>query len=361
MTVPQPLAHWTLGQAKGTAFNTDIINGYLLSFVSSSGSGAIYEDTGKAAGETCITNRDNSNNAYDDYNFTGSILSAMSGDLGTLSMWVKINEQDAFNQWIELTYDFDGSNRSQRQYVVQFETSAAPYNIRLQWGSKTPASGTFTYNNDVSSISPTTIDDEWVLFTLVWNATKGYARLYIIDTLAAEVTITPAVTTTDFIESDNLGYLSSPIYGLQDASLQNLKVWDRELTVSQIGELATLTPARTCARTIPLKELRTMWRDIEATLPCRATLQRSTLLGFSTFETNVPCSIELTGTRQELNSSNTYETIQNWVVTLSGRITLPSIGVSDKVRVLVNDLVLESYDYYQSPDNLQTVIECQLI
>jgi hypothetical protein len=112
---------------------------------------------------------------------------------------------------------------------------------------------------------------------------------------------------------------------------------------------------------MPLRELRAIWKEVESQLPCLGTIQKDTILGWTDIATNVPMSIELTGARQELDSTDTFVSIQNWLVQMSGRVKLPNPGAFSTVRFVVAGLTLESYDFYQSPDDTVTTIECKKV
>jgi hypothetical protein len=150
-------------------------------------------------------------------------------------------------------------------------------------------------------------------------------------------------------------------------NIAQVKLYDTELTASEIDTEKNIflilgEQVRIPCPNLKLKELRQMWRDVESTHPETCEIQVSPGGGvFNTLYENVPCSLELTGTRQELNSADEYVTIQNWVITISGRYLLPIAANFPTIRFVVeNGLTIDGYTYYQSPCDIQTVIEGQL-
>jgi hypothetical protein len=104
-----------------------------------------------------------------------------------------------------------------------------------------------------------------------------------------------------------------------------------------------------------------MWYATEKTMTCDATLQEQALSGQWIDQDTVKCNLELTGVRRELDSSDNWKVIQTWVVTMSGRYTLPNPSANTTIRFIVSGLTLQSYQYYQSPDDIATVVECERI
>jgi hypothetical protein len=206
-------------------------------------------------------------------------------------------------------------------------------------------------------------DNDWHHYAVTWK--DGVPSKLYIDGAILDTASSNGVDETPYIVGSIGNVIGSfPFIG----NLAQFKVYDTPLTTTEINtEKDIYLPLETSVRipcpNLKLKELRQMWKDVERTHPETCTIQVS-LDGtsFSTIYENVPCSLELTGTRQELNSADEYETIQNWVVTISGRYLLPVAANYPTIRFVVeNGLTIDGYTYYQSPCDIQTVIEGQLV
>jgi hypothetical protein len=143
-------------------------------------------------------------------------------------------------------------------------------------------------------------------------------------------------------------------------TFQDVKLWAVELTQAEISELyAEVTP---CQSTIPLDQREFMWSIAESRMPCTATIQKDGVLGWAAIATDAPCRLEKLPPRRQWDETNQiWVTDEQWQVTISGRTTLPLPGVFNAVRFLVLGMTLESYEFYQSPDDITTTLECRKV
>jgi hypothetical protein len=219
---------------------------------------------------------------------------------------------------------------------------------------------------DVVFYPLSSIEDRWLHITMSWKET-GSGYFYIngqkINTVPFIPSTTADATTMGMTFIASVGPLGG-VFDQYQGSLQDIRFWDTQLSDSVVLEHfneVNFSNTLTSTRTIPKRELNSMRDIVASTLPFRATIQQDDIVQWETLHTDVPCSLELTGTRQELNSDNVYQTIQNWVVTIPGNYSLPNPKAIGSVRFLINNLELQSYNYQQTPDDIQTVIECRKV
>jgi hypothetical protein len=338
MTVPDPIIHWSLSNPAGSTVIVNEVPGatsYAASKTSCLGSGGDFGATGRGNGATAYRNPNGSDicRLVTQPSSITALAGVASGEEGAFSIW--LNDDGSFNTSTQSVYLI---------FVGSYGFILSSYSIRVQVFD--------TAGNRVILKSSIANWGKWVFYTVVWSASSNYVKFYANGILVGSSTWAG----TGSANIDTLD-LARTMYA---ASIQDFKLWNVPLTEDQVNELfiGTFVP---CERTIPLKQMRRMWNDVESTMPCKATIQRETIFGWSDIETNVPVHVELTGTRQELDSTDNYITIQNWVVTMSGRIQLPNPSAFSKVRFTVIGLTLESYDFYQSPDDIVTIIECKKV
>jgi hypothetical protein len=221
---------------------------------------------------------------------------------------------------------------------------------------------------DVIFYPLSSIEDRWFHITMSWKE-NGSGYFYINGQKINTTFPVFIPSTTADATTINMSFLAAYEGGVNVideylGSLQDIRFWDTQLSDSVVLEHyneVNFSNTLTSTRTIPKRELNSMRDIVTSTLPFRATIQQDDIVQWETLHTDVPCSLELTGTRQELGSDNVYQTIQNWVVTIPGNYSLPNPKAIGSVRFLINNLELQSYNYQQTPDDIQTVIECRKV
>jgi hypothetical protein len=232
--------------------------------------------------------------------------------------------------------------------------------------------GTATINLDPNGIT-TDREQPWYIVGITWNTTQATFHLYNFDTdLWTHITddnsgngyAMPAgnfdtVLFGSRVLKGTINFQSNLLSGW----MSHISIFDTALTNEEVENetFNTPPPLSTCDRTIPICDLKSMWYATEKTMTCDATLQEQALSGQWIDQDTVKCNLELTGVRRELDSSDNWKVIQTWVVTISGRYTLPNPSANTTIRFIVSGLTLQSYQYYQSPDDIATVIECERI
>jgi hypothetical protein len=281
-------------------------------------------------------------------------MASLVGDEGTVMAWVKLPTGAVWGT--------DGRANGEGG-IVHIANTAGTYDVLLVFGGITDDLIQGYAGTTVAQYNATLSTGIWYHFAVTWKVGEK-VKLYEDGVLKASSS--PNASSIAPFNDAGIGNTSLGGFGFL-GNIAQVKVYDTELTAAEIDtESAIYLPLETSVRipcpNLKLKELRQMWKDVERTHPETCTIQVS-LDGtsFSTIYENVPCSLELTGTRQELNSADEYVTIQNWVVTISGRYLLPVAANFPTIRFVVeNGLTIDGYTYYQSPCDIQTVIEGQL-
>jgi hypothetical protein len=281
-------------------------------------------------------------------------MSSLVGDEGTVMAWVKL---PAGAVW--------GNNGAANGEggIVNIANTAGTNDVLLVFGGLTNDEITGFAGGTSAVYTATLSTGTWYHFAVTWK-TGEKVKLYEDGVLKASSS--PNAGSIAPFDDAGIGNTSIGGFGFI-GNIAQVKIYDTELTAAEIAtESAIYLPLGTSVRipcpNLKLKELRQMWKDVESTHPETCEIQVSPDGStFTTLYENVPCSLELTGTRQELNSADEYVTIQNWVVTISGRYLLPIAANYPTIRFIVeNGLTIDGYTYYQSPCDIQTVIEGQL-
>jgi hypothetical protein len=209
----------------------------------------------------------------------------------------------------------------------------------------------------------------WYIVGVTWSNTRCSLHAYSFGTTTwthVEDTSTPWAWPSDTFDDAKIGTTALTSAFWLSGNVSHATIFDTALTDTEIEAedfepevVIVTTPA--CQRTIPLHFLRTMWDITESTMTCTAIVQTQDGVGSWIDQGNVKCNLELTGTKRELDSSNNWKVLQTWVVYMSGRYTLPSPAANTNIRFLVSGLTLQSYQYYQSPDDIVTTVECERI
>lgn len=210
----------------------------------------------------------------------------------------------------------------------------------------------------------------WYCVGVTWSNTRCSLHVFSYSTATwthVEDTTTPWAWPSDTFDKAVIGRSTTAASFWISGNISHPTIFDTALTDTEVEDedFVVDTPIAlsggVCARTIPLCELRAMWDDVESTMTCTAVLQTSdSLLGWTDSGT-VKCNLELTGTTRRLDTSDNWQVFQTWIVYVSGRTTLPSPAANTNIRFVVAGLTLESYQYYQSPDDIVTTIECERI
>jgi hypothetical protein len=149
---------------------------------------------------------------------------------------------------------------------------------------------------------------------------------------------------------------SSHVYG------SHICLYDTALTDAEV-EAETFNPpasALPCSTTFNASELASMRAAAAQIMTCLAEVQEQSLAGkWITIATNVPCNIEISGVRRELDSSDNEVVFQSWLVSLAGTVALPAPTDNKTIRIIVGGLTLQTFQYYQSPDDIVIPLECE--
>lgn len=364
MAVPTPLAFWKLNDAVGSSFATDSIGGITTGQTVQQGTGGVFgnSDT-KIIGETSYYNQDSPDNAsrlITLHPFSNAVTNLLNDSNGSISLWIKTTYVAATNNAVLQLLLYNGIAQTFNLVIfMQYNTGGIDNPCVVNIGT----GGPFTY---ASWANTTDWSGEWIQITVTWDSTVGEFKTYIDGQLLNTYTTYTSIGAVGVASpSDYLSFVRSVSFSTiaADSYHQYVRVWDVTLTDAQAAELyeTDIGGISVCQRTIPLAELREIWTEVEKWLPCKGTIQIQGVLGFTEYATNVPMSIELTGTTRELDSSDNFVSVQSWLVQMSGRVNLPNPGVFSTIRFLVAGLTLESYDYYQSPDDTVTTIECRKV
>jgi hypothetical protein len=139
-------------------------------------------------------------------------------------------------------------------------------------------------------------------------------------------------------------------------------LYDTALTDAEV-EAQTFNPpasALPCSTTFSASELASMRAAAAQIMTCLAEVQEQSLAGnWITIATNVPCNIEISGVRRELDSADNEVVFQSWLVSLAGTVTLPAPTDNKTIRIIVGGLTLQTFQYYQSPDDIVIPLECE--
>jgi hypothetical protein len=149
---------------------------------------------------------------------------------------------------------------------------------------------------------------------------------------------------------------SSHVYG------SHICLYDTALTDAEVEAQTFNLPASAlpCSTTFNASELASMRAAAAQIMTCLAEVQEQSIAGtWITIATNVPCNIEISGVRRELDSSDNEVVFQSWLVSLAGTVTLPAPTDNKAIRIIVGGLTLQTFQYYQSPDDIVIPLECE--
>lgn len=365
MAVPTPIALWDLQETTQTSPIVDEINGYLgtAAFPSSGLFGVA--DSPPPGGTSFFCDASN----YNRFILSDTFDAQMSPNTGSASVWAKISNITAGFWILAIRLNSFGPQPTNYLHMSMLLNHTNSDRIEIQARSYNTAAGNDW--TDTNFWASTAYQDGWVQFGMTWGPhtfappnSLGFdhrVRLYINGTPVVDSgfeappgPIVPADTYNNITETQGNADVWWAYHRFWDVELTEAQMLEQyETDISGAGEL--------CERTIPLKEIKRIWTEVEKFMSCRAAVQRESIFGWTTFAENVPCTLQLSGTTQELNSADEYVSIQSWTIQISGRTRLPNPGAFDTVRFLVNGMTLESYEFYQSIDDFTTTIECRRI
>lgn len=349
MAVPTPVAHWTLYNTVGTVTVIDEINSYEADVSGGTyqvGTGGVFGATGRGNGETGYKNT-TANSDRIAWDSTASPGLTVTANEGSMSKWCNAIRDSAANNIIMHV-------SSTNMQISMFSELTTDGNKPVARWFKPPDSVNIVWDEIAAW------DGEWFLYSVTWSASGDRFRFYVNDTLIGE----------GAYPGDTGSLLTvTPVYGDPDGTAgtyrdnstsQDFRLWDVELTQSEISELyAAVTP---CDPTIPADQLAFMWSIAESKMPCTCSIQKNGVLGWETIITDAPCILtKLAPRRQYDETAQVWVTDEQWSVTISGRTTLPLPGVFNQVRFQVLGMTLESYEFYQSPDDIMTTLECRKV
>jgi hypothetical protein len=231
--------------------------------------------------------------------------------------------------------------------------------------------GTATINLDPNGIT-TDREQPWYIVGITWNTTQATFHLYNFDTdLWTHITDDNsgngyAMPSGNF---DTVLFGSRLLKGtvnfeatLLSGWMSHISIFDTALTDAEV-EAQTFNPpasALPCSTTFNASELASMRAAAAQIMTCLAEVQEQSLAGnWITIATNVPCNIEISGVRRELDSSDNEVVFQSWLVSLAGTVTLPAPTDNKTIRIIVGGLTLQTFQYYQSPDDIVIPLECE--
>lgn len=346
MAVPTPFLHFPLDEAPGATWVTDSEQGYIFLATVTGGTGGAFGSNGRLAGDTAYCQTNTNYHLIYQTDVTYDNLKNLKA-AGSWAAWVKCTPAANTELW-SVEWKFVAND-----YSHTLECPTAPDRLIAKF-----AMGNVTW--DSVTWQPSTFPDDWLLLTMTWQeggAPGGGYAFYVNGVKIGDGSYLQPLSVDDD---------SYEVWLTLDATAcyQDVKLWTQRLSDTEVSELydTSVVPVAPCTATIPLEQREFMWSIAESRMPCTCTVQRDQVVEWTAIATDVPCSLEALPPRRQLNeSSGEYVTDEQWRVTISGRTSLPSPGVFSTVRFLVLGMTLESYNYYQSPDDITTTIDCRKV
>jgi hypothetical protein len=346
MTVPTPFLHFPFDEPPVVTFVTDSQLGYIFNVTVVGGSGGTFGNDGRLAGDTAYCQTTTNYSYIYNTDATYSTLRNLK-PAGSWAAWVKCTPSSGGYAIWTIEWVFNGVTNN---YSHVLECPDAPERLVAKF-----AMGNVTW--DTVTWQPSTFPDDWLLLTMTWAEGSGGYAFYVNGVKIGD---------GSFLQPLPIDNNSYEVWLTSDATAcyQDVKLWTQRLTDAEVEELYenSVVPVDPCTATIPLDQREFMWDIAEARMPCTCTVQRDQIVEWTAIATDVPCMLEALPPRRQLDeSSGEYVTDEQWRITISGRTSLPSPGAFSTVRFLVLGMVLESYNYYQSPDDITTTIDCRKV